>query len=576
MKRKNKILLMIFFISLAMISYVYLKNRSYILTLKSIASEGITAGNYEKLAEIVKKLPVTKKVFSVENYQSLYANDKVTKISKTGDKVSVSLNFKDTENDIEKRSAIISFNFEPEIDLSNKILFTSVEIRGAIIGRGHQKSRMLMEVRDIHGKALRGPHPAVSNEASKIPLVLRPTTTEPIPLGSIDDNFDITKVKTITIRFVIGRYPDGVSSFPASGKLYLEDIYALSNADVISKLFKEPDARRVTQDNINPNYQLRKLKWRAEGNNFFIGIDYPWNNYGWDAGKNPYGQPEKAGWSANREKLVTDFKLFKESGITVVRIYLFFDLRTGLEYRDNKLYGFDKYVWPDIETIFSAAGETGIKIIPVLFDFSIADGQGSESKVGEHSELIFSSEKQDFLIYSMIPTLRAMDEWNKKYGEPVFAVELMNEPENMAMLLVPGYFQALKNWFKDLANIIHNETSFKVTLGSSNLVDMQKWWNDVDIDIRQFHFYKYMTLEHERYPLNLKRDKINLPGLIFCGELEPYNIAENIETIKNNGYGGILFWSWNSTDGFGVKSTDKFKEITDWLELTRAKSKKAK
>ena len=56
-----------------------------------------------------------------------------------------------------------------------------------------------------------------------------------------------------------------------------------------------------------------------------------------------------------------------------------------------------------------------------------------------------------------------MDTWNSQYGEPVFAVELMNEPENMPALLVPNYYQSLSVWFKDLANIIHNETKFKVT-----------------------------------------------------------------------------------------------------------------
>ena len=34
------------------------------------------------------------------------------------------------------------------------------------------------------------------------------------------------------------------------------------------------------------------MRWDKETPDFFVGINYPWNNYGWDVGKNPYGKPK--------------------------------------------------------------------------------------------------------------------------------------------------------------------------------------------------------------------------------------------------------------------------------------------
>ena len=64
------------------------------------------------------------------------------------------------------------------------------------------------------------------------------------------------------------------------------------------------------------------MRWDKETPDFFVGINYPWNNYGWDVGKNPYGKPENAGWSANQDKLKNDFIYLKNSGINIVR-YIF-------------------------------------------------------------------------------------------------------------------------------------------------------------------------------------------------------------------------------------------------------------
>ena len=562
---KRKILFFLLLCFLFLTSYLWFRNRNYLTaihTAQIIATGEFNESKYSELPNLIKSLPGTRAIFTPNYYGSLYGNDKVKKIYRSGNGVNVDLKFTDKEDNAEKRSAKITLNLG-EVNLSNIILFTSVQVRGEIIGQGHQRSRMQFELTDASNKKMMGPK--ISITSTETPLILRPITTEPIPTGSFQDNFDLTRVRSLTIRFIIGRYSDQIK-IPASGKLTFSEILKVTSLDLISKAFNAPDSTRITSDILNLEYGLRKLGWKKKRNDFFVGVNYPWNNYGWDVGKNPYGLPENTGWSAtqNEEKLKKDFTYFKTIHPDfVVKIYVFADLRTGLDYTGNKLNGFDKYVLKDIETMFKIAGETGIKLNLVLFDFRIADGQGDSG--GEHPELIFSKEKRNFLVNIVRPLLIEMNRWNDKYGKPVFAIELMNEPENMAMLLIPGYFESLKVWFKDLINIIHQETSFKTTLGSYSIVDMQRWWSDLEIDIWQFHFYKYMMLEHEWWPQNLKRDKIKMPGMMFCGELEPYDITNNLNTIKANGYNGVMLWNYNHNDGFKL-TPEQMCEISEWTE----------
>lgn len=556
--------------TLGIVGYQLYLNIFYIngkhLDIKSISPE-----NYRNLPQLVESWPGTKKLIPIENYKYLSGNDKVKRIDRLNNKIVARLYYAepDKEDDAEKRSAKIGLTFPSPLNMSDMVLFTVVESEGNIVGKGHQRSRIQFELTDVNGKTMMGPKIPFSATGGTY-VILRPSTTEPIPTGSFKSGFDVNKVTSITLRFILAGYPQGISKFPAPGKLFIDHIYGITNLEPLVNHFGQANREKVTRDNMNFSYKIRRVKWNFEKKDFFIGINYPWNNYGWDIGKNPYGLPENSGWSTNEQKLEEDLLFLKTAGIGPVRVYLFFDFRTGLEFRDGKLVGFDAYVKKDIESLFKIAGEVGIKIIPVLFDFGIADGQGGSSG-GEYPELIFSSEKHNFLINMMLPLLQDMEKWNNKYGQPVFALELMNEPENMAALVVPGYFQSLKAWLQDLANIIHNETSFKVTLGSHSIVDMQRWWSGIDIDIWQFHFYKYMQYEHDFWPQNLRRENIKIDGKIFAGEMQPYNIGSNIENLKKNGYDGILFWAWNTNDGYGLRGKPEIEQIVDWIKSNKLK-----
>lgn len=550
------------------LSWPLWRYQHYFASLQTLASEGITSHNYLEIMELVKTLPNTQRIFDVRSSTRLIGNERITNISRTPDYIAASLYFRSDRKTPDDHRATISYTFPSPVNLSDAILFATIRLDTSLVGHEPSRSGMKITLVDWHGNFMHGSAPPVRDDGIAFAMV-RITTQEPLPSGSAYLGFDTTRIARLIIQFTLGKTAPGQ---PVQGTLYLDNVYAFSNTELLTNLFRPVDYRRVTSDSLNISYELRKKLWERSDAHvpFFYGVNLPWYNYGWDAGKNPYGDTHD-GWSTKESRLRDDFLFLKSIGITVVRVFVFSDLRTGLVYDQNRLVGFDEYVWKDVEALVRIAGETGMRIIPVLFDFHIADGIGWESKTGEHPELIFYGEKEYFLQAVLRPFIAALGRWDRAHGHPILAVDLMNEPENMAMLAVPGFYPGLYGWLKDAANIVHRESSLRVTLGSKSLVDAQRWWNGIDIDLWQFHFYPYMERDHEQDPLRTARTKIPLPGIIFAGELPPHNIGPATDTIQKNGYRGTILWSWYAADGLSLPESHhaELLSLIDRIEKTK-------
>ena len=85
-----------------------------------------------------------------------------------------------------------------------------------------------------------------------------------------------------------------------------------------------------------------------------------------------------------------------------------------------------------------------------------------------------------------------------------------------------------------------------------------------------------MEYEHDFWPQNLKREDIKIDGTIFAGEMQPYNINKNIEALRENGYSGILFWAFNTSDGYGLRGKTEMKQIIDYIKLIGKQTEKNK
>lgn len=530
----------------------------YLRTLKNIPKE-ITNENYFQILDALSKLPNTQMLLTTKPRPDVSGDEKTIIKKKTSREIEAQLVFSKIENfhDPEARSARIFIKppyrplapFPETIDLSKTILMARARIKGNVVVDGHLSSRLQFELYDVQGRVMRGPKVVALNNGRDNIVILRPTVNDPIPTGFADPQFDVANVTKIAVRFSLGT-PQGLTTQTFRGELLLDEMIIVRDLDLIKRFFPSPDPNRVARDKFNMSYELRRHKWNSEKKEFFVGINYPWRNYGSDFGRNPWGNdPPRDGWALHEEELARDFSQFREIGITHVRLYMFCDFRGALLTTDNG-YALDQYVLEDTEAVLRAAQKTGIKLIPVFFDFGIGNTAVGEYISKGRPELVFSWHKYQLFSQVITPFLRKLEMLNTQYGKPIAAIELMNEPDNMALLMVPGYYESLKSWLADLAIIAHNETTMKVTLGSRSFPDFQRWWHDVAVDEYQFHFYADMTNDMPPSPMDVKRPPSD--KLVFCGELDPYRMEENIPRLKEQEYDGVLLWSFKSRDGFYV------------------------
>jgi hypothetical protein len=120
------------------------------------------------------------------------------------------------------------------------------------------------------------------------------------------------------------------------------------------------------------------------GEEFIKGVNLPWISYGKDIGARLNGT-EYSGLSTDLETLYEELAPYK--GMTV-RYFLFCDMRSGMNFTsEGKPLGFTDNVYEDMRTLLSAAKFYDIKLIPVLFDYMLADNNG-DAFLGEYPKVI--------------------------------------------------------------------------------------------------------------------------------------------------------------------------------------------
>ncbi|MBU0683663.1 MAG: hypothetical protein KJ864_05185, partial [Candidatus Omnitrophica bacterium] len=282
---------------------------------------------------------------------------------------------------------------------------------------------------------------------------------------------------------------------------------------------------------------------------FIKGVNLPWVNYGYDLGVNTKTGTYD-GFSKNIKKLYE--KMDKVKG-NCVRVFLFADLRAGVEFdEDGTPIGFTERVYEDMNALLDCAKALGIKLMPVLFDYMIADGVGGND-VGEHSELIKDPAKRSALV-------ELFRNFIKEFGdhESIYAWDVMNEPECSAG--VSGInISDLQSFVEAFTGMIHTETSeAKVTMGSLNKENMQEYWTNIGLDIYQFHYYDHMG-SAEDYLTALQ----GLGKPVIVGEIGSTNVSDKLSLIRENGYSGGLFWQDDNVTDERTISDEEYQIIND-------------
>ena len=271
------------------------------------------------------------------------------------------------------------------------------------------------------------------------------------------------------------------------------------------------------------------------------GVNLPWINYGWDIGRNPWEREKHGGFSSNKEILLEKFKFFKKTGANVIRVFLFCDLRSGVIFDKFGNCFFDEYVYKDFNTLIEVAEEVGVKIMPVIFDYTIGDGIESENgiPVGEHPEIFYNSEIQKNLLKLFESFFKKIETKNVIYGW-----DIINEPEHLKI-----ENSKIESFIFSFVNIIRNQRKKEsITVGALSQIYIQNY-KKFNLDFYQFHYYDSFQ---NNSPLDLHFYNLSLNRPVVIGELEATDLINKLTKIWENGYRGVLIWH-----------SEKFLE-TDW------------
>ena len=283
---------------------------------------------------------------------------------------------------------------------------------------------------------------------------------------------------------------------------------------------------------------------------FSRGTNLPWMGYGYDIGEATLGTEDGKHWgfssSSGFQSLLA--KMRTRQGDTM-RVFIFDDLRSGIVFDGTgRPTGFTSYVYEDMQALLDIAQMLGIKLIPVLMDFKMADGVSVEgtTQVGEHADLITGgiapgSKGADFiaLMGDFVDYFKGNDN--------IYAWEVMNEPEEI-IYESQATLDQTRTFIGGIVNEIHlSDPGKPVTLGNQERKSMVDNWTTIGLDIYQFHYYNYMESDPD------KKLDVACPNIggkpVIVGELDPtqdgnnsQTVTERLNTVYANGYSGAFFW----------------------------------
>jgi hypothetical protein len=324
------------------------------------------------------------------------------------------------------------------------------------------------------------------------------------------------------------------------------------------------------------------ITWKGE--KYFVnGINIAWNMFGCDFGNHEdWGSLYDSTWFEN---MFTDCE---KNGVNVIRMWVHSDGRANPEFDENGFVtGPDTDFFIDMDDFFRRAKKHNVMVMLCLWSFDMCriNVDAGRHALGHH-DLLKDEKKMDSYINNFfIPLVkRYKDQCN------LFAYEVCNEPEwaldRLHTLDTNWTFQteelvpieSMQKLTAKMAAVVHEYSDKLVTTGCSAIrwnsdvyPAYANWWSDkalqkqyanpkAFLDFYQIHYYDYMVplqadpFDTTRTTAYWQFDKPTIIGEM-PGSKEKSTIYTNTEMINKayqNGYAGVMFWSYNGKDGFGA------------------------
>ncbi|MFA6636933.1 MAG: hypothetical protein WCV56_07540, partial [Candidatus Omnitrophota bacterium] len=320
---------------------------------------------------------------------------------------------------------------------------------------------------------------------------------------------------------------------------------------------------------------------------FIVGGNMPWVRYGEDFGRRYDGK--HFGFSHDRdphswEKLTGEEELRSrlkkwqgtESSPGLVRLFMFGDMRSGFVFdAAGKPVEIHDEVYDDMRMLLKVSGELNIRLIPVLFDYRMADGDG-ENEAAEYPGVITDTEKTEALLELLRPFFEEFGN-----NERIYGWEPMNEPEMSAedhhniveMAKMQGFIRGIVEMIHQVTSRGGTATPDKVIVSSLTKEDMVKNWmipetrlpfgdlsgadafssHYYDTMAEIYHPYDFGRLDYEitalQGPAQLMDPYLHFyaPGYITdkpvrTGEIDPTRVVNKMDTLSSHEGSGVFFW----------------------------------
>jgi hypothetical protein len=326
-----------------------------------------------------------------------------------------------------------------------------------------------------------------------------------------------------------------------------------------------------------------------------VGVNYAWNNYGWDFGQPPHKDPDRpwgprAGFRAN---LASELRELRNLGLFAVRWFLLGDGTTygtdaakpHLDPGGNGQWRFDSCpplgseFLADFTELVAACAAADLQLLPSLIDFHFCfpglpiPGSSGIVKSGRSDVVVDPRKRRDFYARVLGPLLEVA----AGYRQTIYAFELINEPEWCTR--EPGLsldqLDAKKTVPRDdmLAFIregaaLINEAGFRSTVGFAKYETVASWGSvDLGLSLHQFHYYGDLDVipPHNfdpRWPL--------IVGEFATAAHRPWkelgprqDVLSRLRLLAEKDYPVAFLWSRNRAEEAAPEPA------VDWSEHTR-------
>ncbi len=290
---------------------------------------------------------------------------------------------------------------------------------------------------------------------------------------------------------------------------------------------------------------------------FLLGVNYPWVNYGQDFGRGS-GDARGVATPDTRKTVAADFERIRAAGVRLVRWFLLGDGRAGLSVSNGIPTGPDDLLFADVAAALELAQQFGLRLCFSVLDFLwMQDRGGAASSLPNQNVLKFPAGREALLERVLIPLFREFR------GHPaLFAWEIANEPEWAIHEFVPSaqavmHFAEFNAFAREIADAVHEYSQAKVTLGSARLLWVRAW-SDLALDFYQAHYFPEAELDQNAsLPEQLRAmdSQENLGRPLWIGELPAqdlgtpgYSLEAALNACKTEGLMGAAVWRWRRAE----------------------------